>query len=87
VGVLTAASAKLPAGVPIGEPFRLVGPFESDSRRWETTEWIDVHHPEADPYAITTRDGRPGMARVDTFAHVLAKCETHPESKSLVTRW
>ena len=33
---------------------------------------------------ITTRDGRPGMARVDTFADVLAKYETHPESK--VTR-
>lgn len=35
------------------------------------------------PLPITTRDGRPGMARVDTFGDVLAKYETHPESKSL----
>ena len=27
--------------------------------------------------------GGPGMARVDTFSDVLAKYETHPESKSL----
>ena len=44
---------------------------------------VDVHHPETSPYPITTRDGRPGMARVDTFADVLARYETHPEAKSL----
>jgi len=81
--MLTATGAKPPAGIPLGEPFRLIGPYESDPKRWEKTEWIDVHHPEAGPYAITTREGRPGRARIDTFADVLAKYETHPESKSL----
>ncbi|MGO8870618.1 MAG: hypothetical protein ACLQPH_04315, partial [Acidimicrobiales bacterium] len=81
--VLTAAGAKPPAGIPLGEPFRLVAAFESDPRRWEGSKGIDIHHPEATPNAITTRDGRPGMARVDTFADVLAKYATHPEDKSL----
>ena len=81
--VLTAAGAKSPASVPMGEPFRLVAPYETDPRRWSSLGWVDVHHPEAGRYPITTRDGRPGMARVDTFADVLAKYETHPESKSL----
>ena len=44
---------------------------------------MDVHHPEAGTYSITTRVGRPGMGRVDTFAEILAKYETHPEAKSL----
>ena len=57
--------------------------MRSDPAKWEEMEWIDVHDPEAGTYLITTRDGRPGMARVDTFADVLAKYETHPESKSL----
>ena len=46
-------------------------------------EWTDVHHPESGTYRITTRAGRPGMARVDTFRDVLAKYESHPEAKSL----
>jgi hypothetical protein len=81
--VLTAAGAKPPASVMPGQPFRLVAPFESDPRRWEDAEYVNIHDPEADPYAVTTRDGRPGMARVDTFADVLGKYETHPEAKSL----
>ena len=81
--VLTAAGAKPPASVPPGQPFRLVAPYETYPRQWERAEWIDVHHPEAGPHTITTRDGRPGMARVDTFADVLAMYETHPEAKSL----
>lgn len=81
--LLTAAGAKPPAGFPTGESFRLVAPFTSDPARWEEAEWIDVHHPETSAYPITTRDGRPGMARVDTFADVLARYETHPEAKSL----
>jgi hypothetical protein len=60
-----------------------VAPFDKDPRRWEGAQYVDIHDPEADPYAITTRDGRPGMARVDTFADVLAKHDTHPEAKSL----
>ena len=83
--VLRAAGAKPPASVPPAQSFRLVSPYDNDLRRWERAEWIDIHHPESGPYAITTRDGRPGMARVDTFADVLAKYETHPEAKSLGT--
>jgi len=81
--LLTAAGAKAPAGVPEGQPFRLVAPHETDPDKWERGKWIDVHHPDSGTYRITTRDGRPAMARVDTFAHVLAKYETHPEAKSL----
>jgi hypothetical protein len=81
--LLTAAGARPPAGHPKGKPFRLIAPYESDPTKWETMEWTDVHNPEAGTYSITTRDGRPGMARVDTFGDVLAKYETHPESKSL----
>lgn len=81
--VLSAAGARPPAGHPIGSPFRLVAPFETDARRWEELLWTDVHDPESGPYRITTRDGRPGLARVDTFEDVIAKYETHPEAKSL----
>jgi hypothetical protein len=34
-------------------------------------------------YGIATRDGRPGVARVDTFLDVTNKYETHPETKAL----
>jgi len=81
--LLTAAGAKPPASAPPGEHFRLVAPFSTDPAEQDRAEWIDVHHPDAGTFAITTRDGRPGMARVDTFADVLAKYESHPEAKSL----
>jgi hypothetical protein len=81
--LLTAAGAKPPASVEATEAFRLVAPYETDSAKWGGLDWTDVHHPEVGSYSITTRDGRPGMARVDTFGEVLAKYESHPESKSL----
>jgi hypothetical protein len=81
--LLTASGTKPPASHPTGRAFRLVAPYENDPAKWERSEFIDVHHPEAGTYPITTRDGRPAMARVDTFADVLAKYETHPEAKSL----
>jgi hypothetical protein len=83
--LLTAVGAKPPAGHPEGQAFRLVVPYETDPAKWERGEFIDVHHPEAGTYRITTRDGRPGLARVDTFADVLTKYESHPESKALGT--
>jgi hypothetical protein len=46
-------------------------------------DWVDVHRPAAGAYRITTRDGRPRMARIDTFAEVVGRYETHPESKSM----
>lgn len=81
--MLTASGAKPPSGLAIGSPFRLVAPHELDGSKWEDMAWIDVHHPELGPYRISTRDGRPGTARIDTFADVVAKYETHPESKAL----
>jgi hypothetical protein len=81
--LLTATGAKPPADHPEGQPFRLVAPYNTDPAKWDKIEWIDVHHPEAGSYRIITRDGRPGMARVETFADVLAKYATHPETKSL----
>lgn len=80
---LTAVGAKPPASIPPGQSFRLVAPFDKEPRHWEGAEYVDIHNSVAEPYAITTRDGRPGIARVDTFAEVLAKYETHPEAKSL----
>lgn len=81
--MLSAVGAKPPAGVKIGSPFRLVAPYETDARKWEEMTWVDVHDPEAGPYRISTRDGRPGAARVDTFEDVVAKYESHPEAKAL----
>jgi hypothetical protein len=81
--VLTATGARPPAGAPLSASFRLVAPFEADARRWEELSWVDVHDPEARLYGITTRDGRPGLARIDSFEDVLAQYETHPESKAL----
>jgi hypothetical protein len=81
--MLSAAGARPPAGVTIGSPFRLVAPFETDANKWVDLSLIDTHNPAAGPYHMTTTDGRPGMARVDTFEEVLAKYETHPEMKSL----
>ncbi len=60
-----------------------MAPYETNARKWEGLEWIDVHDPASGPYRITTKDGRPRMARVDTFVDVVAKYETHPEAKAL----
>jgi hypothetical protein len=81
--MLTAAGAKPPARVPPSQKFRLVTPYDLDARQWEEAEYVNIHHPEAGEFFITTRDGRPGLARVDTFADVLASYQTHPESKSI----
>jgi hypothetical protein len=77
--LLSAAGARPPAGIKIGATFRLVAPYELDARKWEDREWIDVRNSGVRHYTITTKDGRPCMARVDTFAYV----ETHPEAKAL----
>jgi hypothetical protein len=81
--VLSAAGAKPPAGVPLSTPFRLVAPFDVDARRWEEFAWVDVHDPSTGPYRIATRDGRPELARIDSFDDVTAQYEAHPEAKAL----
>lgn len=71
-------------GHPIGtDPtrFHLIGPYNSDSRKWLKTEWIDQY--SAKRYRITT-DGYHGTrqtARVKTYSEVLREYEYHPESK------
>src|SRR5665213_370325 len=81
--MLSAAAAKPSAGVANGDPFRLIAPYELNARKWEEIEWIDVHNPKAGPHRIATGDGRPGVARIDTFLDVVDRYETHPESKAL----
>lgn len=44
---------------------------------------MDVHDPAAGIHGITTRDGRPGLSRIDSFENVLAQYETHPEAIAL----
>ncbi len=81
--VICAAGAKPPAGAPVGARFRLVAPFETNAERWEELQFTNIHDPDAAPYKITTRDGRPGLARVDSYGDVLARYPGHPEAKSL----
>lgn len=81
--VVSAAGAKPPAGAPPSGQFRLVAPYETNPERWEELEFTNVHDPDATPYRITTRDGRPGFARVDSYRDILACYPGHPESKSL----
>jgi hypothetical protein len=81
--MLTAAGAKPPASVPWGDRFRLVAPYETDATRWIELELIDVHHPGSGTYRISTRDGWPGVTRVDSFADVLERYPSNPEAKSL----
>jgi hypothetical protein len=71
-------------GHPIGANptrFHLIGPYNSDSRRWLTTDWIDQYSGKV--YRITTHGyhGDRKTARVKTYAEVLREYECHPESK------
>jgi hypothetical protein len=74
-----------PFGHPLGvdpEHFHLVAPYESDSRKWLKTEWIDQYTGER--YRVTTigNHGSRRMARVKTYGDVLREYEFHPEAKS-----
>jgi hypothetical protein len=81
--VISAAGAKPPAGAPPSGQFRLVAPYRTNPEEWEKLEFTNVHDPDGTSYRITTRDGRPGLARVDSYRDVLARYPGHPESKSL----
>jgi hypothetical protein len=73
-----------PAGHPDGaneERFRLIAPYESDSRKWLKNDWIDQY--TASTYRVTT-DGYHGgetFALVKTYGKVLQEYARHPESK------
>jgi hypothetical protein len=73
-----------PAGHPDGvneERFRLIAPYESDSRKWLKNDWIEQY--TGSTYRITT-DGYHGgetFALVKTYGKVLQEYARHPESK------
>jgi hypothetical protein len=71
-------------GHPIGaDPgrFHLVAPYDSDSRNWIRTAWIDQY--SGKQYRITTTGdhGTRQAALVKTYGNVLREYEFHPESK------
>ena len=81
--IVTALGARPPADRDSVSSFRLIAPYTRDAREWEDLEWTDVHDPVAGPCRITTREARPGLARVPTFGEMLERYETQPEAKSL----
>ena len=71
-------------GHPLGvdpERFHLISPYQTDSRHWLKTRWIDQYSGKA--YRITTvgHHGDRYTARVKTYGDVLREYEYHPESK------
>jgi hypothetical protein len=63
------------------ERFHLIAPYDSDSARWITTDWIDQY--TGSLYRVTTRGhhGSPETARVKTYGEILREYEFHPEAK------
>ncbi|HUP78875.1 MAG TPA: hypothetical protein VM260_09990, partial [Pirellula sp.] len=71
-------------GHPIGadpEHFHLVAPYESDSRRWLKTEWIDQYTGNTFRIATLNRHDLKRTALVKTYGDVLLEYEFHQESK------
>jgi hypothetical protein len=71
-------------GHPIGSDptrFHLVGPYNSDSRTWLTTDWIDQYSGKVYRIATEGYHGDRKTARVKTYAEVIREYEYHPESK------
>ena len=74
----------LPLGHPVGvnpERFHLIGPYETDPRKWLKALWIDQYSGQT--YRITTADhhGSRRTARVKTYGDVAEEYEYHPEAK------
>jgi hypothetical protein len=63
------------------ERFQLVAPYESDSRRWLTMEWIDRYSDNTYRIRTTGNHGDRRTARVKTYGDVIEEYEYHPESK------
>jgi len=63
------------------EHFHLIAPFELDSGKWLKMLWIDQYSGEQ--FRITTEQNGNirRVARVNTFAGVIAEYAYHPESK------
>lgn len=63
------------------ERFHLIAPYDSDSARWITTDWIDQY--TGNLYRVTTQGhhGSQETARVKTYGEILREYEFHPEAK------
>jgi hypothetical protein len=61
--------------------FHLIAPYETDSGKWLTNNWIDQY--SGKEFRITTVGlyGGSDTARVKTYGDVLVEYEYHPESK------
>jgi hypothetical protein len=73
-----------PMGHPTGvdpEHFHLIGPYESDPRKWLKKPWIDQY--SGNQYRIATEGDFGGRktARVKTYDDVAREYAYHPESK------
>lgn len=61
----------------------MITEFGKDARQWTKRRWSDVDSGET--FVIATRGdvGGEGVARVQSYADVLARCRTHPKPKSI----
>jgi hypothetical protein len=76
-----------PFGYPPGaDParFRLIGPYESDPRRWTQRRWRNLYDQDRNLYRITTdanQPAAPDLVLVRSYRDVLAEYRGHPEHK------
>jgi hypothetical protein len=65
------------------ERFQLVAPSTPDPSQWLKLGWIDRYSGKTFRVRIRGDSGNDGVARVKTYADVIADYRMHPESKSL----
>jgi hypothetical protein len=75
-----------PLGYPVGvdaSQFRLVAPYERDSKLWLQLPWVDLHNGTLHPVTTDRDDHRSKLVRLKTYRDVLTLYARHPEPKSL----
>jgi hypothetical protein len=65
------------------ERFHLYAPYTRDAQQWLRMEWVDGYSGRIFHITTTGPIGREGLARVKTYADVLAEYRVHREPKSL----
>ena len=71
-----------PPGIDPLKPFHLIAPYNADPSQWLKLRYTDRYSGKA--YRVTTGDAlAPGVARVKTYADVVAEYRCHREFKSL----
>lgn len=65
------------------ENFHLVAPWSADPRQWRKMAWRDRYSGRRFRITATGQTGGEGVARVKTYADILADYRVHPEPKSL----